>query len=73
LNNFTQRKVCKFERKEASGLPVILGMDDNVPEAEQEYIDKVLSKITKNSTKAASVKQLTAFALLYFINQIIFK
>jgi len=41
----------KNEEKKASGLPVILGMDDNVPEAEQEYIDKILSKITKNSTK----------------------
>jgi len=54
----TKEDTNKKEEKKVSGLPVILGMDDSVPEAEQEYIDKVLSKITKNSTKEEVIKLL---------------
>jgi len=48
----------KKEEQKPSGFGILSGMNDKVPEAEQEYIDKVLSKITKNSTKEEVLKLL---------------
>ena len=48
----------KKEEQSSSGFGILSGMNDKVPEAEQEYIDKVLSKITKTSTKEEVIKLL---------------